>query len=307
MITLVLLVVVVAACGDDDETPPTEVRVITNTPTTQPAGGQPTQGPDVGATLDAITAQQQSLQATIDAQATQLAAVERTEPASTSSEPPTTENTAAPTQAATQPPTQAATTAETDAPSTDVQTRTTPTVTATETDLPSLFPTPRREQVIVVEQVFERGNMFWFRDRRTIWVAVGDEIDPVRGEWLCFNDTFVEGDVESLPEFDPPADATTDSNFPNAELQQPIRGFGKIWRENEDLREQIGYALASEVEHSEPREYIAGGVVDENDNYIPGPGEYRVRSFYKEVFTFLEEELNMSCPSGTWRSRAVSS
>jgi hypothetical protein len=117
--------------------------------------------------------------------------------------------------------------------------------------------------------------------------------------------TFEEGDVESVPSFDPPEDATTASEFPNATLQQPIRGFGKVWRENDQLREQLGYALASEVEHSEPREYIAGGIVDQDDNYVPGPGEYRLRSFYSKVFTFLEAELDMSCPSGTWRSRPV--
>jgi hypothetical protein len=172
----------------------------------------------------------------------------------------------------------------------------------TETIPPSAFPTPRIELVSVVEQVFEGGRMFWFRETQTIWVLVGDEIDPEQGEWLCFTDTFVEGDVESLPTFEPNR-TTTESSFANALVQQPIRGFGKIWRDNQDIREKLGFALASEIEHSGRRQYIAGGVLDASNQYIPAPGEWRTHSFYGETLILFEDELNSECPSGRWRLR----
>jgi hypothetical protein len=121
---------------------------------------------------------------------------------------------------------------------------------------------------------------------------------------LCFDDTYLEGEPESLPELDPPADATTESRFPNAQIQQPIRGFGKVWRETEGLRERLGWALAPEVEINTRRDYLAGGVVDETDTYVPAPGEFRLFSFYNETFVFIESELNAPCPSGTWRTRS---
>ncbi len=48
-------------------------------------------------------------------------------------------------------------------------------------------------------------------------------------------DEFREGDPESDPAFSPP---------PGRE--QPLRGFGKVWREHADLRSAIGWALAKE-------------------------------------------------------------
>lgn len=269
---LLLIALLVVACGNDDETPPTEVRVITNTPNTDVGGVQ--------ATLDAMVNNQTNLQATIDAQATEINGLssndatieaEKTEIASIPTNTPTPELS--------------------------------PTPTNTEIP-PGIFPTPLIEQAVVVEQVFENGRMFWFRDRRFVWVAVGDEVDPTSGDWLCFDDEFVEGDVESLPELEPAADVTTESEFANANPQQPIRGFGKIWRENEELRDRLGWALAPEIEINTRREYLAGGVVDGNNEYDPAPGEWRLFSFYNQAtFTFLEDEIGMSCPTGTWRSR----
>lgn len=173
----------------------------------------------------------------------------------------------------------------------------------TETLRPSAFPTPRVELVSVVEQVFERGRMIWFRDTRRVAVLIGDEVDPTTGEWLCFEDTFQEGDPELLPTLQPPDGTTTQSQFQDASIQQPIRGFGKIWRENDNVRDGLGWALTSEIEHSAVFEYIAGGLI-EGDTYIPGPGEYRVQSFYDGATLLLyESELGSDCPSGRWTLR----
>jgi hypothetical protein len=267
LVLMTLAVLALAGCGDSDEVPPTEIVVITNTPGSAPVGDNAT---ELEATISSLSQTMINQQATIDALNAQL---EGDNPDVT---PDATESV-----------------------------RMTQTVAPTPTDLPSIFPTPRIEQAIVVEQVFEGGRMFWFRDWRRVWVAVGDEIDPISGEWLCFADTFEEGDIESVEELNPPEDYVTESDFANAQPQQPIRGFGKIWREDDDLREALGWALTSETEHSTRREYIAGGALDENEEYVPGPGEWRVNSFYNEVYTFLEDELGQTCPTGRWRSRSA--
>ena len=78
-------------------------------------------------------------------------------------------------------------------------------------------------------QRFEHGVMVWRSDTSQIFAFLDD------GSWYSFADTFEEGDQESDLRYVPPAGK-----------QQPIRGFGKVWRENPDLREQIGWALAKE-------------------------------------------------------------
>jgi hypothetical protein len=55
------------------------------------------------------------------------------------------------------------------------------------------------------------------------------------GPWQRFDDTWTPDQPESDPAFIPPAG-----------LYQPIRGFGKLWRENVGVREQLGWALAPE-------------------------------------------------------------
>lgn len=275
-IVFVLMAILLVACGNNDEVPPTEVRVITNTPGSQPVGNPDT----VQQTIDAMAESQANAQGTIAALNAQIA----------TQNAPVGEGTSESGSLATNVP--------------GAVGETTNGATPTVTDLPSIFPTPRIEQAIVVEQVFENGRMFWFRDWRTVWVVVGDEVDPTSGEWLCFQDTFVEGDVEMEETFEPPTDATTESEFPDADLQQPIRGFGKIWRENDELREQLGWALTNEIEHNSRRTYLAGGYVDTDNQYVPAPGEWRLNSHYGETFTFLEEEQGTACPSGRWRSRS---
>lgn len=90
----------------------------------------------------------------------------------------------------------------------------------------------RQETPAVVSgayQRFENGVMVWRQDTGQIFAFLND------GAWRSFTDTFVEGDVESDPRYAPPGGK-----------QQPMRGFGKVWREHADLRAQIGWALAKE-------------------------------------------------------------
>ncbi len=71
--------------------------------------------------------------------------------------------------------------------------------------------------------------MAWRGDAGLIYVFFND------GTWQSFADTFEEGMPESDPNFSPPPGR-----------MQPLRGFGKVWRENADVREQLGWALAKE-------------------------------------------------------------
>jgi hypothetical protein len=275
LLMMTLMGAALSACNSDDEPPPTQIVIITGQPT-DAAFPNPTAEARVDGLEETLTALQGTnvaLQATLDAQ--QLAAFAT--PTAPGSATPITEVVA------------------------------TLSPTPTETALPSLFPTPRIEQVIVVEQVFERGRMFWFRENRKIWVVVGDQPNPTQGEWLCFEDTFLEGDPEFDPTLEPPLGATMDPAYTttvqDARPQQPIRGFGKVWRDNPELRQRIGWALASEIEHNTRREYLAGGLVNDAGQYTPGTGEWRLGSFYNATFIFFEREIGSSCPSGTWRLR----
>ena len=86
--------------------------------------------------------------------------------------------------------------------------------------------------VSMVAQPFERGVMLWRADTRTIYALWDEEEGP---RWRAFEDTFQEGEPESDPALTPPES-----------FRQPERGFGKIWRQNPDVRAALGWALARE-------------------------------------------------------------
>ncbi len=79
-------------------------------------------------------------------------------------------------------------------------------------------------------QPFERGRMFWRGDERRIYVLQRD------GTWAVYEDTWAEGQSPADPNLSPPGG-----------LRQPIRGFGKVWREQLGGPEaQIGWATEPE-------------------------------------------------------------
>jgi hypothetical protein len=79
-------------------------------------------------------------------------------------------------------------------------------------------------------QQFDHGTMVWRQDTSQIYVFFAD------GTWRAYPDTFAEGDPESDPTLSPPAGRL-----------QPIRGFGKVWRDHSDVREKLGWATAKET------------------------------------------------------------
>jgi hypothetical protein len=157
------------------------------------------------------------------------------------------------------------------------------------TPRPDFFPTDVYADVQVVEQVFERGRMFWIRHNRQIWVMADNPAVPQGGDWFCFNDTFQEGEPETDPSLTPPGD-----------LIQPKRGFGKLWRTQPGLRDALGWATTPEFDLISYYMYIAGGTAQDGQ-YVPGPGEHRLTTLYGDSLSFYERELRGDCLGGTWQ------
>ena len=80
------------------------------------------------------------------------------------------------------------------------------------------------------EQPFEGGVMVWFEATDSIYVFYQDM------RWQRFDDTWTEDQAPSDPDFIPPL-----------ERFQPLRGFGKVWRTNLNVRQQLGWALGHEL------------------------------------------------------------
>ncbi len=93
-------------------------------------------------------------------------------------------------------------------------------------------------------QRFDNGVMVWVQETGRIYAFLND------GTWRSYEDTFREGDAESDPAFGPPPGK-----------QQPMRGFGKVWRENPELRDAIGWALAKEEPSTAQRQLFERGTM----------------------------------------------
>lgn len=78
------------------------------------------------------------------------------------------------------------------------------------------------------EQAFERGTMIWLSG--PIYVLYSD------GRLQQFTDTFTAG-------IDPERGGET----PPSGLIEPVRGFGKVWRSNPDVRGGLGWGVAPEA------------------------------------------------------------
>lgn len=83
------------------------------------------------------------------------------------------------------------------------------------------------------EQQFEEGVMLWVEASGLIYVLFGDEEQP---QWQVYPDEWQEGDPIDDPGLEPPPG-----------LHQPQRGFGLVWREQPEVKERLGWALAPEV------------------------------------------------------------
>lgn len=58
------------------------------------------------------------------------------------------------------------------------------------------------------------------------------------GQWEWYDDTWTSDQPESDPTIVPPDG-----------MVQPVRGFGKVWHENPEVMERLGWGLAPEQGH----------------------------------------------------------
>jgi hypothetical protein len=144
------------------------------------------------------------------------------------------------------------------------------------------FPTPTVNQIQVAEERFQNGRMFWLRPTDQIWVMMNGT-DANSGKWSIYNNSFIDGEQE----FDPSIVAPQN-------LFQPIRGFGKLWRENPEIKQALGWATETEYGHVTCYEYHAGGTVNAQNQYIKGPGYHILKSLFGDWFQFNEAD-------GTWQ------
>jgi len=158
----------------------------------------------------------------------------------------------------------------------------TSTTTPSSTATPSIFPTVTASQIQVAEQRFQNGRMFWLQPTNQIWVMANELDDPSKGTWTVYVDDFGEGQTEFDPGFEPPEG-----------FFQPERGFGKLWRQNPEIKDALGWALETEFGHVTRYEYHPGGTV-ENQTYIKGPGYHILFSLWGEAYRFNETD-------GTWQ------
>lgn len=72
--------------------------------------------------------------------------------------------------------------------------------------------------------------MIWLETTDSVYVFYKDQ------RWQRFDDDWSEDQLENDPTIIPPEG-----------LYQPIRGFGKVWREQADVRNELGWALGPEL------------------------------------------------------------
>lgn len=90
------------------------------------------------------------------------------------------------------------------------------------------------------EQRFEHGAMIWVQQEWSRWLAGENWVfvlydDGQSPAWQVFEDQWREGQDDRDPTLTPPPD-----------LQQPIRGFGLVWREQSQVRQRLGWATEDE-------------------------------------------------------------
>lgn len=83
-----------------------------------------------------------------------------------------------------------------------------------------------------VEQVYERGLMYWREEGDLYWVMSGG----ASGEWRPYGNL-------SLNDPEP-------SDEPPPNLIRPISGFGRLWQKYPSVRESLGWATTFEVPFS---------------------------------------------------------
>jgi hypothetical protein len=105
-------------------------------------------------------------------------------------------------------------------------------------------PATQDTDIPLARQIFERGFMVWRGDQYAILVLNDN------GTWHSFADTWQAGQPEMDSTLDPPQGT-----------QQPVRGFGKVWRDElGGASAQIGWATEGEQSMSGSVQEWDGGL-----------------------------------------------
>ena len=108
-----------------------------------------------------------------------------------------------------------------------------------------------------------------------IWVSGPIFVLFSDGRYRRFDDTFAAG-----------IDPESGGEIPPAGLLEPVRGFGKVWRSNPDVRGGLGWALAAEAGGSAAMQrFERGWMIDLSQR--------------SDVLIFTEDPGGAS---GTWQS-----
>lgn len=94
---------------------------------------------------------------------------------------------------------------------------------------------PSATSVSSAYQPFQNGVMIWIsslgaQPQSAIYALYNN------GTYQRFNDTFTEG-----------VDPASGGAVPPSGLLEPVRGFGKVWRENASVRDTLGWAISGEA------------------------------------------------------------
>lgn len=126
-----------------------------------------------------------------------------------------------------------------------------------------------------VYQAFENGYMLWLGQTDAIYVLYNDIRLP---RWEVYRDQFEETMMHDDPGFGEP---------PSANLWRPRRGFGLLWRGNEEIRERIGWAIdeweqpySVQLQSAEDGSFFISTPVDGVFNLLPGGRDWTLYSGY---------------------------
>lgn len=88
-----------------------------------------------------------------------------------------------------------------------------------------------------VMQYYEHGLMFWRESDRSVFVlsTLAIQQGQMTDTWWRLDDTYQEGEPEADIGLAPPEG-----------LLMPVRGFGKVWRNNGFIRDALGWATSAE-------------------------------------------------------------
>ena len=121
----------------------------------------------------------------------------------------------------------------------------------------------------IAVQTFERGKMVWVPNEDTsggvIYVVADDPSSPSGRIWRALPDTYVEGEPVNIDVVPPPGRFV------------PVRGFGKLWRDNAWVRDALGLGLEPEradtgaVQPFEGGRYIMIAMASTDTALVLGP------------------------------------